>query len=84
MINIKKFLLYFIDKLKKIFIFIKSKPYISFFLVVYGCLLIKFYTNQKSNNLYKEEKLLKSHKEQLKKLELEYEQVIYEYLNKEE
>jgi hypothetical protein len=78
MTKLKKILL-LITK-SKILLFFMKKPYILFFSVLYGCLLSKFYINQKINNLYKEEKLLKSHKTQLNKLELEYNQIIYEYL----
>lgn len=80
--NFKKILLKLINQLRIIFSFIKKKPYILFFSVLYGCLLAKFYINQKINNFYKQQQLLKSYKTQAEKLQLEYDHIIYEYLKK--
>jgi hypothetical protein len=77
---IKNFFTIILHKLKSLFVFFKRKPYILFFSVLYGCLLSKFYINQKINNLYKEQQLLKSYKIQIEKLNLEYNQIIYDYL----
>ena len=79
-----KILLKSLNQIKLLFINLKKKPYLLFFCVLYGCLLSKFYINQKINDLYKEEKLLKAYKTEVVKLNLVYDQIIYDFLKKQD
>lgn len=66
--------------LKFIGTFLLNRPYMVFFSVMYGCLLLKYYLNVQMNKLHQEKQLIVKSKEKLSNLELKYQAQIYELL----
>jgi hypothetical protein len=57
-----------------------SRPYTVFFFTIYGCLLLKYYTNSKIYSLHNTRQQIKKMEEEYTSLEIEYTHNIYKYL----